>query len=146
MAVRAQHERGTFLTLIITIITIIVIKLSLRTTIPEKIFAINIIVFIIIIVLLLIIMIGYLLRNWAFSVTKWAYLARTLLKAFLQLIKEADRSSHSLLPGTNWLPPSNNCLICFRVLILSCKLLASAPRWQRGWHSNRPNGTAPGPT
>ena len=145
MAVRAQHERGIFLTLIITIITIIVIKLLLRTTIPEKILAINIIVCIII-VLLLIIMIGYLLRNWAFSVTKQAYLARTLLKAFLQLIKEADRSSHSLLPGTNWLPPSNNCLICFRVLILSCKLLAFAPHWQRGWHSNRPNGTAPGPT
>lgn len=101
MAVRAQHERGIFLTLIITIITIIVIKLLLRTTIPEKILAINIIVCIIIIVLLLIIMIGYLLRNWAFSVTKQAYLARTLLKAFLQLIKEADRSSHSLLPGTN---------------------------------------------
>ena len=70
MVVRAQHERGTFLILIITIITIIIIKHSLRTTIPEQIFPINIIVFIIIIVLLLIIMIGYLLRNWAFSVTK----------------------------------------------------------------------------
>lgn len=70
MVVRPQHERGTFLILIITIITIIIIKHSLRTIIPEQIFAINIIVFIIIIVLLLIIMIGYLLRNWAFSVTK----------------------------------------------------------------------------
>lgn len=70
MVVRAQHERGAFLILIITIITIIIIKHSLRTTIPEQIFAINIIVFILIIVLLLIIMIGYLLRNWAFSVTK----------------------------------------------------------------------------